>query len=239
MHQEHIHIAGAPAYLFRKLSAEESKKNGCILFYHGLGVSKETHEKELRSLAEQGFCAIGIDNIGHGERRYSNFEELFSDENNWEKTFLQAVSLTAKEVPRIIDELLLRGWAQEKKIGVSGISMGGYISYAAISQDKRISTAAPILGSPQWKQTLEESPHNHINHFFPCAILSQNAGKDTNVPAHFARDFHKTLEPLYTSQPEKLKYLEYPESDHFMREEDWDQLWSEVLHWFRRFLIDV
>ncbi|MBI2265239.1 MAG: hypothetical protein HYU64_08710 [Armatimonadetes bacterium] len=71
----------APALLVYKENLEKAAIKGTILFYHGLSAAKETNLKELRSLADAGFLAVGLDNIGHGERRYSDFERRFSTMN--------------------------------------------------------------------------------------------------------------------------------------------------------------
>jgi uncharacterized protein len=230
-----VKLGHAPALFVFKNTREEAAANGTILFYHGLRAAKETNRKELNSLAERGFLAVGIDNIGHGERIYHNFDDHSSSKNSFEHFFLDMVQKTVNEVPEIIDELIKNGLGD--KLGISGISMGGYIAYGAVMTDKRLKVAAPILGSPKWKSSIEKSPHNHPEKFFPTAMLSQNAGKDESVPPVFAREFHECLVPYYKEAPDRLKYIEYPESNHFMIESDWNILWENVLEWFDRFLI--
>ena len=102
--------------------------------------------------------------------------------------------------------------------------------------EKRISVAAPILGSPKWKSSILESPHHYPQYFSSIALLSQNAGLDTSVPAKMAREFHEILKPYYKKNPKKLNYIEFPNSDHFMREEDWEILWNNTLEWFETHL---
>ena len=53
--------------------AREAAWRGTLLFYHGFVASKESQFKELDSLARAGFLAIGVDNVGHGARRYPDF----------------------------------------------------------------------------------------------------------------------------------------------------------------------
>jgi hypothetical protein len=69
-------------------------------------------------LADAGFLAIGIDIVGHGERRYPDFEQRFPGHDQphaydpaIEANFLSDVLSTAQEVPAIIDDLLARGWS--------------------------------------------------------------------------------------------------------------------------------
>ncbi len=117
-------------------SIEKAAEKGTILFYHGLKACKETNMKELVSLAERGFLAAGIDNAGHGERSYSDLEERMKKNNSFEETFLTMVRQTSEEIPLVIDELVKKGITDPEKIGVCGISMGGYITYGSVLYEK-------------------------------------------------------------------------------------------------------
>jgi uncharacterized protein len=73
----HLTLASAPALVLFRGPAEDRARQGTILFYHGFGGSKETYVMVLSRLAEAGFLAVGVDGIGHGERRYPDFDERF------------------------------------------------------------------------------------------------------------------------------------------------------------------
>ena len=232
------HIAGVPALFRYTGSIGEAAQRGTILFFHGLGASKETGDKELTSFANNGFLAIGLDNVGHGHRRYNDFDYRLSSSNpEFETEFIRAVSLTAAEVPAIIDELIAKHNANPQRFGVAGISMGGFVTYAALTEDQRIKAACPILGSPEFNGSPSESPHHQLDLFYPRAILSQNAGKDQSVPPRAAREFTRALSPYYEQNPSLLKYIEFPGAGHFMPESDWNRLWQNVIDWFVTFLI--
>lgn len=231
-----IKLSSAPASLVYKGTPDRGVSRGTILFYHGLRACKETNIKELRSLAEHGFLAVGIDSVGHGERAFPDIDHEISHYGSGEDVFLKMVGKTTEEIPEIIDALIAKGLADPDKIGITGISMGGYITFGSVLVDKRIKVAAPVLGSPVWTDFGDGSPHHYPDKFFPVALLAQNAGKDDSVPAHFAREFYDRLKPFYEGTPDKLCYYEFPESNHFMLEEDWNNLWQNLLHWFERFL---
>ncbi|GCE23564.1 hypothetical protein KDK_73640 [Dictyobacter kobayashii] len=212
---------------------------GTILFYHGFGESKDGYPTVLQLLAEAGFLVVGIDGIGHGERRYPDFHERFPPiaphligNMQLEAAFLSVVRETAQEVPFILDALIERGWAHPERIGIAGHSFGGFVTYAAVVIDKRIQVAASVVGSPEWRLPLAESPHLHLDRFFPTALLSQVAGNDTNVLPAFAQALHHRLEPYYTQAPKRLRYIEYPNSSHNLIETDWKQAWEKVARWF-------
>jgi alpha-beta hydrolase superfamily lysophospholipase len=45
-----------------------------VFWFHGFGVDKETHRKELEQLARAGFLAVGVDAAGHGARRLPDLD---------------------------------------------------------------------------------------------------------------------------------------------------------------------
>ncbi|MDQ7825727.1 MAG: dienelactone hydrolase family protein [Candidatus Eremiobacteraeota bacterium] len=237
IHSARARVASAPALLYFKGDPRKAGLRGTVLFYHGLLVSKETNKGELEGLARAGLLAVGIDTIGHGERRYDDYDERFTSKKGaFEKNFLEAVALTVKEIPSLIDDLVQDGYSRPGGIGVCGISMGGYITYGAVVADRRIAAAVPILGNPRWRLPFPESPDHTPEKFFPTALLSQNAGDDEHVPPRFARELHEKLVPFYKEAPERLAHIEYPGERHMVSEETWKTLWSRTVEWFVRFL---
>ena len=240
--QEVTTIASVPAVLFFHDAIQPCAERGTMLFYHGFGGNKEKVEAHLVSLAQAGFLAIGLDAVGHGQRRLPHFAELFNDER-WanepeatEADYLAIVRQTASEAHVIIDELFARGWARPERVGIGGVSMGGEITYAAIVDEPRLCVATPIIGSPEWELPWPESPHRHAERFFPVALFSQAAEKDEAVPARSIRAFHEQLTPLYATAPERLRYLEYPGVGHSLSPELWETARQRMVAWVERFL---
>jgi poly(3-hydroxybutyrate) depolymerase len=179
----------------------------------------------------------GLDNVGHGARRHPDFDDRFAYANpSLEHDFVDDVLTTAREVPAVIDALVRDHGADPARLGASGISMGGFVLYAALVVEPRLAVACPILGSPRFKVPHPDSPHHQLHRFYPRAVLSQNAGADRSVPPVNAREFHERLEPFYAEAPERQRYVEFPGADHFMPEADWNRLWGNVLGWFERWL---
>ena len=234
-----LSLASAPALVLFHGTPEERAAQGTILFYHGFGESKETYMPVLQRLATAGFLVVGIDGIGHGERRYPDFQECFPPMTpdrignvHLEAAFLATVRATAQEVTSILDALIERGWTQPGHIGIAGHSFGGFVPYAAVIAEKRIQVAASVVGSPEWRLPWPESPHLHLDRFFPTALLSQVAGNDTNVLPEFAHALHHRLIPYYAQAPERLRIIDYPNSPHALVTEDWENAWDMVATWF-------
>lgn len=191
-----LRVAGAPALAAYRDSPARAGTAGTILYYHGFGGGKEDARDALVALAEAGFLAVGLDNVGHGERRLPDFGRRFAGLGpgpELEAGFLALVRATAREVPTVLDDLLARGLARPDHLGVAGWSMGGFVAYAAVVADPRLRAAAPLLGAPAWRLPWPESPHRHLERFFPTALLSLDGGGRPAGPAAGHQAFPRGL----------------------------------------------
>ncbi|MBI2841336.1 MAG: alpha/beta hydrolase [Acidobacteria bacterium] len=229
--KEYLRWGEIPTVVVAAGRFEEAASRGTILFFHGLGADKEANLKEYLSLSRRGFLVVGIDNAGHGQRRYSDFDARFGPQAaaTWRDHFVRAVHETAVGLSPLIDALTAEGMVQGDRLGACGISMGACIVYRAMTLDKRIVAATAILGSTG-------SPHLQPASFFPAALLSQNAAQDEVVDPREARDFHTRLTPLYASIPDHQAYIELEGEGHMMSESGWGKLWKNAVEWFERFL---
>jgi uncharacterized protein len=94
----------------------------------------------------------------------------------------------------------------------------------------------PIIGSPDWGPGAAASPHRTPEGFHRVALLSVTAGRDEVVPPAAVHRLHADLAPRYAAAPERPRHLEWPESRHELRPEDWEATWREACAWFGRFL---
>jgi dipeptidyl aminopeptidase/acylaminoacyl peptidase len=204
-----------------------------VLWFHGFTADRNASRPELEALARAGLLAVGIDAVDHGARRRPDFDPYFGGpKEEFTPRFLDLVARTVAEVPAIFDHLRDAGLADERRLAVGGISMGGYITYGAVVADRRIQTAVALLGSPEWDHP--DSPHLHSDRFFPTALLSITGGADENVPPDSARAFHRVLEERYRDAPERLKYVEIEGAPHLMHAADWARAVRETVEWLGR-----
>jgi dienelactone hydrolase len=237
LHIARTSLAGTPVLTVHRGSRQEALGRGGVLFFHGLNGSKEVHERELILFAEHGLFAVGVDAVGHGERRYPDFGERFALGNpRLEEEFLSVVQATAREVPALLDALITQHGADPTRLGIGGASLGGYITYTALIAERRLRAAVPLIASPEWSLHLSASPHQHLDRFFPVALFSQTAGQDKVVRSNDTRRFHERLAPFYAQAPERLRYREFPESEHMMRPQDWEDATRDAATWLVRFL---
>lgn len=237
-----MRVAGAPALLRFRESPQAAAERGTVLYYHGFGGTKEQPAIYPVALAEAGFLAVSVDAVGHGERRWPDFEVIFDNER-WdtdfepvETRFLQLIDDTAAEVPAIIDDLAARGLARADRVGVAGRSLGGNVAYASVLADDRVRAAVSVVGSPEWTLPWPDSPHHHPGRFFPAAVLSLAAEFDEHCPPGPIGTFCAALAPWYAAEPARVRYVEYPGVGHFLTPELDQMTIQEMVSWFQRWL---
>ena len=205
-----------------------------VIWFHGFGVDKETHRKELRQLAEAGFLGVGVDAAGHGARRLPDLDARQAAPHEQAlRTMIALASQTADEVPSVVRALVDEGLADSGRIGAAGVSMGGYVVYRAVLVEPAIRAAVSILGSPEWPHG--DSPHHHLEQLRNTALLSVTAERDENVPPAAARGLHRRLAE---ADPESARhrYVELHGAVHLMGEADWTRTMDETLRWLDRHL---
>ena len=237
VNQDYQRFQDVPTVLVYKGEAEVAAERGCILCYHGLGSSKDAWLHDLREIAARGFLVVAVDNAGHGERRYSDFEARFSAEGlHYWQAFTAVVRETAAELPALLNELLRRHLAVPGKVGALGVSLGGFIAYRAVTTESRLTAVATLVSSPEW-WGLEspESPHHDLEAFAEVRLLSLTAGQDNVVPNSYTFAFYERLRERYEDYQVRFKHVDYGASTHLL-EPDWPVAWEETIAWFERFL---
>lgn len=227
-------LAGVPVLLVRPVAAPGPLPT--VLWFHGLAADKDVHLPELRRFAATGLLAVGVDTVGHGERRLPDFEQQFArlPEDSL-PLFTSLVARTVSEVPVLIDALIAGGCADGERIAVAGVSMGGCIVYGAVCRDRRLCAAVALLGSPERTQP---APHSLADeHFFPTALLSITAERDNIVPPAAAQALHERLTPRYAEAPDRLRHQTIAGAPHFMSAEDWECAVAEACAWLVRFVL--
>lgn len=193
-----------------------------VLLYHGLHSDKETHRAELVDLAARGFLALAPDAVGHGGRRMPDLSS-FLRRGPLLHQVEKLLRPTLAEVPLLVDFLLSEGYGP---IGVCGISFGGLLTYGVPLAEPRVSALVSILGDPGWCQPGPDREAEWEAYRRP-ALLAWNGGRDEHVPPGPAREFMTELRRRFSD--ERHRFLEYPESNHFMRADDWRDGWSRTL----------
>lgn len=201
--------------------SSDGRPRPTVLFYHGLHTDKETHRRELESLARRGFLALGVDAAGHGARRMPDLRG-FVNRGPLLEQVAKLLRPTLCELPLLLDFLEAEGYGP---FGLCGISFGGLLAYAVPQYEPRIRTISAILADPSWCQ-----PYQQLEAYSSLRLLAWNGGVDQHVRAEPARDFLGHLRA--SCRQGRYEYREYAESDHFMRPQDWEDGWDRTLGWF-------
>jgi uncharacterized protein len=224
MEMERLRLGPAPAIAVHPRGAG----HGAVLLYHPLGADKTLLSAELDALARAGLHALGVDAIAHGERRPKDAWERFRADPLG--ALLAVVTATAEEVPEVVEAVIARGWAPGGRVGIGGISLGGFVAYGAAVRDRRLVAAACLNASPEWGED-PRSPHLHADRLYPVALLSVTAAEDARVPPGAARAFHAALAPRYAAAPERLRYVELAGEGHRMSAAGQARARDEAVRW--------
>ncbi|MDJ0838252.1 MAG: alpha/beta fold hydrolase [Acidobacteriota bacterium] len=231
MHIDNIQLGPAPGKAVYRNTPEEAAAKGTILFYHGFSADISVNLTELDSLASQGFLAVGLDNAGHGRRRLADWEAHFGEGADFETNMQRLINQSIDELPDVIDALTERNWFHPGGLGICGISMGGMIAYGGMLLEPRIDAGSVFVSSPRYLR-----PGVDITGFAPRPLLSQTGGRDEIVPFEETEQLHQRLAVHYDAFPERNVFINYPNSEHMMAQNDWEIAWRRGVDWFERFL---
>lgn len=231
-----------PLLIVKSLELKEEKMPAVILV-HGLGSSKERNLAFAMKLANNGFYVIMPDVRKHGDRGTPTFQkELMKDPVG---TLFEVIVKTVDDISRIIDHICEDLKEVDcDKIGMTGISLGGMITFATGLKEERIKVLVPIIASGDLLTVALESslikdiyqgvesrqeikiPDNikgmlsfidpviNPSKYFPRPLLMINGEEDTVFPIKAVQKTINALEHAYTSKPELFKYKIYPKVGH-------------------------
>lgn len=226
--EEKIKVQGIPAILLRPVDAE--KEIPSIIFYHGLGSSKENQRLRGLILACIGYQVLIPDAIYHGERSpLSDYGLETARMHFWDIIFNNI-----DESDSLLEELVLKYGADPDRIAVMGSSMGGFTAAGIFTHNKAISNLVVFNGSCGWenfnknfevpnsekfksltKKVKERDPMNNLPLLKDRRILLLHGDSDTSVPIDSQRIFYNKLKAM-NSDGEKLRLIEYPGLNHFI-----------------------
>lgn len=164
-----------------------------VIAQHFLGGSKDhiLFAALLNGLAQRGLLAIAIDGRYRGERQNGTSLQAAMAESLKTGKGRPFLIDTAYDVLRVIDYLQTRPDVNRDRIGMTGVSEGGIITWMVAAADDRVKAAAPIIGVTSFGDsfTAQDTPENRerLKRF------------DELIPA--LRDYAKTIgEPEVNSK---------------------------------------
>lgn len=212
------------------------------LVLHGLGGRKEKMLSALYELARLGFRAVALDVRGHGERL-----DAADLETRLQADYLTVMGSiiegTASDIPRLLDHFA------PSHAAIHGISLGGYITFAALLAEPRLSVASVAMGSPDWTSPLKrlgvgpgQAAYDRVAALNPLdlspallpprPLLMLHGGLDEVVSPEGVVTLTERLQPLYAPYPDRLELRLYPDLGHHYT----DDMLQRTCAWFTRFL---
>lgn len=216
-----------------------------VITLHGLGSHKERLLGGLYEFAQIGCRAVAVDLYLHGARPESE-ERDRRLQVDYFTTTAEIIEGTAQDVSRVIDHF------GAEKVAIHGISLGGYITFAALLAEPRLKAASVALGSPDWVGPLRRfglgpghpaydraaalNPLDLLPSFLPTRpLLLLHGSQDEMVPPSGVIALEERLRPLYAEYSERLKLELFPELGHVYT----DEMLSMTVAWFHKFLVDA
>ena len=246
-------VAGLEINIFTRTK----DRNLPIIFVtHGrLGRVEDVFEY-AEKLSESGFIVIAIDERNHGNRMV---RRRYNEDSNQHPTDTYGIIVgTAYDISTIIDFLPLKCGFTSEQIGVTGISLGGHVSFLSLVIDSRIKVAVPIIGAADYQTLMVErkllyegmdnfgvdkfypekldilvkkyDPINNTNKIKDRPILMINGDKDEIVPKICNQNFYNKIIPLYKDKS-LIKLSLYP-TKHTINE----SMYNEAICWFEKYL---
>ena len=173
-----MRFGDVPALVAHQARPEDAAARGTVLLITRSGRRRSCTQRISVCSPTPASSQSGFYAIAHGERRFPGGYGRFIA--NPREALLEVVSATAAEVPALVDELVRRRSATPGRIGIAGVSLGGFVAYGAAIPDRRIAAAVTIAASPRWGAD-PRSPHRHPGRFHPLALLSIMASDDALV----------------------------------------------------------
>lgn len=189
-----------------------------VIVLHGYAAAAAVHLGDGGSFVDAHTEVVLPDAPGHGQRDDGRLAAIAAlPEARRFAAILELAREWAAELPDLAVRCRERG---ARRIGLVGISMGGFAALGALAQPGPFAAVAALLAAPALVDPAAVTAGQ------PPLLLGL-AGRDAAVPPapgrRFARDYGAELH-------------EYPRSEHLMRGEDWCDLWRHTAAFLRRHL---
>lgn len=238
--------------------AAKSQNLPIVVVLHGF--TSNYHRQEARTgiitkLYENNFCVAAFDSVRHGNREGAE-EFLQKESREQEEMLFDIVVESAMEMEEILKFIKKSGIGDGKRIGITGISMGGFIVFKTAELTDEVRYLVPMVSSPyfeefakyalkkigienfeeyeeRFKILREVEPLKNKERFLDKNIFIMAGELDNTVPEYFSRKGYEELKELYSANgvAEKIKYKSYS-AEHCENEE----MIRDMIIWFKKVL---
>ncbi len=205
-----------------------------------------------RALAAEGFLTISLDYRGSPARD----QNIYTDAVRAQLAGGTYMGQLVHEVLRTVDYLQTRPDVDPKRIGITGFSLGGAMTWYAAAADPRLSVIVPVCGGAGTYDALtgnQKKTSYHSQYFYPAGFLQFFPGDQPDVFAGLAprallivgrdQDQGMPIEGLRKLEEDvKAAYAKRGASDRFAvhvtagEHTYTEEMFAQVKAWFSRFL---
>jgi uncharacterized protein len=181
-----------------------------VILLHGYAARAAVHLGDAATFVGPHTEVVLPDAPGHGERDDGRLARIAGLPDRLRTTAIVDLAREwCAELPAIAAACRRRG---AERVGLVGISMGGFAALGALAQPCAFDAVAALLAAPALVDRARLTPGQ------PPLLLGL-AGQDQAVPPAPGRAF---------ARDQGAELHEYPESEHLMRGEDWADLWART-----------
>ena len=235
-HVEKLHYQSLPdlhvtANLYMPRDASASSRRPAILYVCGHAPKQKVHyQGHARRFAELGFPTLVVETVQLGEITGYHHGCYSEGWFNWYSRGYSPAAIEAFNGIRALDLLASRPEVDPSRMGVTGISGGGAVTWWIAAADERVAACAPVCGT----LTLESHIYDRVidghcdcmwwintalwdladvgSLIAPRPLLIASANQDGIFPIDGIRRVHSQLETLYArwERPAHLRFVETP-----------------------------
>jgi dienelactone hydrolase len=252
-----------PALVYQRTDLPGPKP--AVVYYHGVVQRKEVYVDShslARSLADAGFVVVLPDAPGHGERP-AGATVVARLRESLPREFCADIEQAADEAPALYDWLAARPEVDAQRMGVAGLSMGGFTAAVVGSRlRERLRAAVCIAGSadlvtcmaktdsiapgkwgPQDRSSDAQTrariaridPLHFPERFAPLPLLLLHGARDTWNPPQTSQRFAELLAREYAAAgvSDRFRLTLVPNAPHWPPSQ---AILDEALTWLRRYV---
>ncbi len=217
-----------------------------------LQLSERPRTGWARALARGGFLTLSLDYRGSAARE----QNIFTGAVREQLEGRSYMGLLVYEVMRAVDYLLTRPDVDRTRIGITGFSLGGAVSWYAAAADPRLRAVVPVCGGAGTYDALlqyQRQTGYHSQYFYPAgflklfpgdqpevfasvaprAVLVVGRDQDQGMPVAGLKRLEQEVKAAYARRDAADRFaVHLTAGDHTYTEE----MFEQVSQWFRRFL---
>lgn len=172
-------------------AADTGQALPCILLLHPTGGDCNYHVSWESDFVSRGYMTVTIDCRYHGKRQDASLTyqqslvQAYIDESSTEKPFLLD---NVWDMQHILDFLETRPDADMKRIGVTGMSLGGMVGWFLATLDDRIYASALLCGAQYFGYAIENDCYHDRVMSIPDVFRAAAEIRGETFPHHISRD---------------------------------------------------